>query len=296
MQKKAEENVFFSHKNLWCCHTPVVNFNSKTIEHRTRTGFLTRDNAEKAYEKASRHFPKELAKLKASSPCPFTFTEYLKHWYEKLYVPVSTSGSTKVKYHWIIYHIILPRVTADPLLPYADAEYIENLIESCRNYCASAEYAVYKLLYRILYSAWDQGFLETCLASDITERKEPKSSLRIYTKEQPKLFLNAIHEDPYAHRLEFLLALFCGLRPGDDDDKIRLNQRKPSKYKGLSRFGPEKNLQRINKFMKERPIFYKNLIQMKENFRFYLRCFYCITKVVILQFNSENRTELARNG
>lgn len=86
------------------------------------------------------------------------------------------------------------------------------------------------------------------------------------------------------------------VRGADDDDKIRLNQRKPSKYKGLSRFGPEKNLQRINKFMKERPIFYKNLIQMKENFRFYLRCFYCITKVVILQFNSENRTELARNG
>ena len=82
----------------------------------------------------------------------------------------------------------------------------------------------------------------------------------------------------------------------DDDDKIRLNQRKPSKYKGLRRFGPEKNLQRINKFMKERPIFYKNLIQMKENIRFYLRCFYCITKVMILQFNSENRTELARNG
>lgn len=90
--------------------------------------------------------------------------------------------------------------------------------------------------------------------------------------------------------------LGTGMRIGDDDDKIRLNQRKPSKYKGLSRFGPEKNLQRINKFMKERPIFYKNLIQMKENFRFYLRCFYCITKVVILQFNSENRTELARNG
>lgn len=93
-----------------------------------------------------------------------------------------------------------------------------------------------------------------------------------------------------------ILGLETGMRMGDDDDKIRLNQRKPSKYKGLSRFGPEKNLQRINKFMKERPIFYKNLIQMKENFRFYLRCFYCITKVVILQFNSENRTELARNG
>ena len=93
-----------------------------------------------------------------------------------------------------------------------------------------------------------------------------------------------------------LLVAKTGMRFSDDDDKIRLNQRKPSKYKGLRRFGPEKNLQRINRFMKERPIFYKNLIQMKENFRFYLRCFYCITKVVILQFNSENRTELARNG
>ena len=82
-----------------------------------------------------------------------------------------------------------------------------------------------------------------------------------------------------------LLVAKTGMRFSDDDDKIRLNQRKPSKYKGLSRFGPEKNLQRINKFMKERPIFYKNLIQMKENFRFYRKCFYCITKVVILQFN-----------
>lgn len=89
------------------------------------------------------------------------------------------------------------------------------------------------------------------------------------------------------------IAYHTGMRPGDDDDKIRLNQRKPSKYKGLSRFGPEKNLQRINKFMKERPIFYKNLIQMKENFRFYLRCFYCITKVVILQFNSEKQDRIS---
>lgn len=90
-----------------------------------------------------------------------------------------------------------------------------------------------------------------------------------------------------------LLVAKTGMRFSDDDDKIRLNQRKPSKYKGLSQFGPEKNLQRINKFMKERPTFYKKLIQMKENFRFYLRCFYCITKVVILQFNSEKQDRIS---
>lgn len=125
--------------------------------------------------------------------------------------------------------------------------------------------------------------------------KERTKEMLFWTKEEYMKFIEAVADKPISF-YAFEILYWCGLRMGDDDDKIRLNQRKPSKYKGLSRFGPEKNLQRINKFMKERPIFYKNLIQMKENFRFYLRCFYCITKVVILQFNSENRTELARNG
>lgn len=124
---------------------------------------------------------------------------------------------------------------------------------------------------------------------------EEGKEMLFWTKEEYKLFAEEMMDKPLLY-YAFQLLYWCGIRSGDDDDKIRLNQRKPSKYKGLRRFGPEKNLQRINKFMKERPIFYKNLIQMKENIRFYLRCFYCITKVMILQFNSENRTELARNG
>lgn len=124
---------------------------------------------------------------------------------------------------------------------------------------------------------------------------EEGKEMLFWTKEEYKLFAEEMMDKPLSY-YAFQLLYWCGIRSGDDDDKIRLNQRKPSKYKGLRRFGPEKNLQRINKFMKERPIFYKNLIQMKENIRFYLRCFYCITKVLILQFNSENRTELARNG
>ena len=120
--------------------------------------------------------------------------------------------------------------------------------------------------------------------------------LNFWTKDEYEQFIQGFSSDEEMYRIIFQMLFWLGCRVGDDDDKIRLNQRKPSKYKGLSRFGPEKNLQRINKFMKERPIFYKNLIQMKENIRFYLRCFYCITKVMILQFNSENRTELARNG
>lgn len=125
--------------------------------------------------------------------------------------------------------------------------------------------------------------------------KGKADEMDFWTKEEYLKFIECVKDKPISY-YAFQIFYWCGIREGDDDDKIRLNQRKPSKYKGLRRFGPEKNLQRINKFMKERPIFYKNLIQMKENIRFYLRCFYCITKVMILQFNSENRTELARNG
>ena len=125
--------------------------------------------------------------------------------------------------------------------------------------------------------------------------KSKAEEMDFWTGEEFRKFIDSVMNKRLSY-MAFMTLYWTGMRLGDDDDKIRLNQRKPSKYKGLRRFGPEKNLQRINKFMKERPIFYKNLIQMKENFRFYLRCFYCITKVVILQFNSENRTELARNG
>ena len=122
--------------------------------------------------------------------------------------------------------------------------------------------------------------------------KSKADEMDFWTKQEFKEFLPSMDSKPEA-RMAFLLLYWTGMRIGDDDDKIRLNQRKPSKYKGLSRFGPEKNLQRINKFMKERPTFYKKLIQMKENFRFYLRCFYCITKVVILQFNSEKQDRIS---
>lgn len=130
-----------------------------------------------------------------------------------------------------------------------------------------------------------------CIANKKMGKAKGKE-MQFWTLDEYLKFSEAIKDKPISY-YAFQILYWTGIRCGDDDDKIRLNQRKPSKYKGLSRFGPEKNLQRINKFMKERPTFYKKLIQMKENFRFYLRCFYCITKVVILQFNSEKQDRIS---
>lgn len=75
-----------------------------------------------------------------------------------------------------------------------------------------------------------------------------------------------------------------GMRVGDADGKISLNQQKPSKHAGLRRFGPEKFLQRNNEFMKERPIFYKKPIKTEKDFSTWLRCFYYTTKAVITEY------------
>lgn len=147
------------------------------------------------------------------------------------------------------------------------------------------------LLNEMFKKAMGNGYMLINPCDAVVMPKKVTYEARFLTGQEQEMFLEVAKE--YSHYDIFCACLSFGGRIGDDDDKIRLNQRKPSKYKGLSRFGPEKNLQRINKFMKERPTFYKKLIQMKENFRFYLRCFYCITKVVILQFNSEKQDRIS---
>ena len=185
----------------------------------------------------------------------------------------------------------------------SDIKKYYNYLVDERNLKPSTIDNIHTVLHQVLQIAVDDDFIRNNPSDNVLRELKKahcfqSEKRRALTKPEQELFLNFLKTHPvYEHWYPvFAVMIGTGLRVGDDDDKIRLNQRKPSKYKGLRRFGPEKNLQRINKFMKERPIFYKNLIQMKENIRFYLRCFYCITKVMILQFNSENRTELARNG
>lgn len=171
---------------------------------------------------------------------------------------------------------------------------IQLMVNEAKENSISASRNLLSILKQMLELAYENDLIEKNPAKSVHIKKPKRKSTESMSRKDEKMLLKHISSQQVRDMV--LMMLNTGLRISDDDDKIRLNQRKPSKYKGLRRFGPEKNLQRINKFMKERPIFYKNLIQMKENIRFYLRCFYCITKVMILQFNSENRTELARNG
>ena len=290
---KEKRVVFFEGKS-WYHRTKELQ-DDLTTKYGKKGGFETPEEAEKSYWEYEKRYQKkqrdlQIAKMQKTD---VMLGDYLEYWFENIFSP-RIETTTRMVGAYTLYNLILPSMEADIKLKYISVEYLDALLERVAKICPSAGNKGRELLNIAMKDAAGDKFISYNPMPETKPYPRAKPKVRVLGKEKLKVFLEAASKNPWY--LEILLGLFCGLRKGDDDDKIRLNQRKPSKYKGLSRFGPEKNLQRINKFMKERTIFYKNLIQMKENFRFYLRCFYCITKVVILQFNSENRTELARNG
>lgn len=113
--------------------------------------------------------------------------------------------------------------------------------------------------------------------------QEENKEMSFWTKEEYLKFAEAIMDRPISY-YAFEILYWCGIREGDADGKISLNQQKPSKHAGLRRFGPEKFLQRNNEFMKERPIFYKKPIKTEKDFSTWLRCFYYTTKAVITEY------------
>ena len=290
---KEKRVVFFEGKS-WYHRTKELQ-DDLTTKYGKKGGFETPEEAEKSYWEYEKRYQKKQRNLQIAKmqKTDVMLGDYLEYWFENIFSP-RIETTTRMVGAYTLYNLILPSMEADIKLRYVSVEYLDALLERVAKICPSAGNKGRELLSIAMKDAARDKFISYNPMPETKPYPRAKPKVRVLGKEKLKVFLEAASKNPWY--LEILLGLFCGLRKGDDDDKIRLNQRKPSKYKGLRRFGPEKNLQRINKFMKERPIFYKNLIQMKENFRFYLRCFYCITKVVILQFNSENRTELARNG
>lgn len=287
---KEKRVVFFEGKS-WYHRTKELQ-DDLTTKYGKKGGFETPEEAEKSYWEYEKRYQKkqrdlQIAKMQKTD---VMLGDYLEYWFENIFSP-RIETTTRMVGAYTLYNLILPSMEADIKLKYISVEYLDALLERVAKICPSAGNKGRELLSIAMKDAAGDKFISYNPMPETKPYPRAKPKVRVLSKEKLKVFLEAASKNPWY--LEILLGLFCGLRKGDDDDKIRLNQRKPSKYKGLSRFGPEKNLQRINKFMKERPTFYKKLIQMKENFRFYLRCFYCITKVVILQFNSEKQDRIS---
>ena len=209
------EDVFLSHEHLWSYRTRTVDPNSLTIRSVTHNGILQRSTAETLCEEATRISTKELVELKNANHCPFTFNEYLSYYFYKIYLAYNCSENAIIKNRWIIRNLIDPNITTDPLLHNVDAKYLKDLINACKAYCEGTEYAVAKLLQLFSDDIWKHGEVSCNPAPSPAAYKKPQTTVLLYTSEQLKIFLNAVYSSSCPHRLEFLLALFCGLHTGE---------------------------------------------------------------------------------
>lgn len=217
------------------------------------------------------------------------YREIAREWLE--YSEFRLKESSYAKYRSILNKYLLPAFGNDCISQLTTdrvAELLKNLraqeTETIRKRL-SPQYinGILTVFRETSYYSTSRGFPFPCNFRYLSQKTE-KKECSVFTHEESRRLASYLLEDVDLYKAGILLCFFTGIRLGDADGKISLNQQKPSKHAGLRRFGPEKFLQRNNEFMKERPIFYKKPIKTEKDFSTWLRCFYYTTKAVITEY------------
>ena len=209
MQEQTRTPVFQNSDGTWGHLTKTVNPLIYTIEYGRRTGFSSREEAEESYQRSLASYQDQLSKLKKDRDMPFTFSEYLDYWLNDVCAQGSNGSRTLVQKQWIINLIIQPHLHKDILLGCVTPNYINQILESCQEYCSNGGYYAYKLLHKVLKSAHENAYIPSVDFQEIKRYPEPTRKAVFYSTDQFRKFLaEASKSSCY---LEIQLALFCGL-------------------------------------------------------------------------------------
>lgn len=278
-KSKKYPHAFFE-RNSWHYRTKVLQ-EDYSVKYGKVGGFQTAEEAEQAYRAHMEEFERAKEMRMLSQDKEITLKSYLLYWFESIY-SVRIKGTTRYLSSYVLDTFLMPNIDEKIALKFVSTDYLDRLLMQASRYCESAGNKSRELLYTAMKDAVAVQLLKSNPVKGTQKYPRKKSKIRLPSKSQIKTVLEV--EKNRNWFLEIILGLYCGLRKGDADGKISLNQQKPSNHAGLRRFGPEKFLQRNNEFMKERPIFYKNPIKIEKDFSTWLRCFYYTTKAVITEY------------
>lgn len=221
----------------------------------------------------------------------FTMQELITEWfydYERNLIKSSSAAC----YYAHIYNYIVPclgEYAVEELSEFILQNYFMELYKNGRKKCEGGLSSKtvqdnYMILNNFFKYLKKRGIIKENICSDIRLPKDYNHNVRVLSREEQRAIEREVRKSTYENSFGIIICLYTGIRIGDADGKISLNQQKPSKHAGLRRFGPEKFLQRNNEFMKERPIFYKKPIKTEKDFSTWLRCFYYTTKAVVTEY------------
>ena len=150
--------------------------------------------------------------FKRETGAKYTFLEYLKWWYQEVFIKYAAQNY-QVGYYWCIWSLIEPNLEADIPLNRLEKEYLKRLLKRCCALSESAGPLVYKMLRICLNDAVKDELLLRNPILDLPVIKWKKPKKICYTKEEIYRFLEEASKT--SNYLEILLALLCGLRSGE---------------------------------------------------------------------------------
>ena len=157
-----------------------------------------------------------MKKEKRNETAATTFVNYLESWYQNEYLPNSTSSSTDAYYHWMIFNVIEPSLPdKERAVDDIDAEYLNALLACINQKNENTAASAYRFLRVFIKDRFEPDTGDYELFFQIKKYSVLEKDPVLYTPEQLTCLLSAAKKDNTSHYLEYALALYCGLKPGE---------------------------------------------------------------------------------
>lgn len=158
MQVSLTDYNVFEKNGSWNHIEKKINAKTYAIEYDIKAGFQSKEEASKSYLISEEIYRKAISRIKNLTQNSYTFAEYLQYWHEH-YLTEFTDSSNQLKYFWVIYKIILPKIRRDVLLSMLTDTFVNDLLSECKKYSNSSGEMTYKVLRVILKEAEKSGFI-----------------------------------------------------------------------------------------------------------------------------------------
>ena len=157
-----------------------------------------------------------MKKEKRNEPAATTFVNYLESWYQNKCLSNSTSSSTAAYYYWMIFNVIEPSLPdKERAVDDIDAEYLNALLACINQKNENTAASAYRFLRVFIKDRFEPDTGDYELFFQIKKYSVLEKDPVLYTPEQLTCLLSAAKKDNTSHYLEYALALYCGLKPGE---------------------------------------------------------------------------------
>ncbi len=213
MKRKPQNSAAFFENNPWYHRTKILQ-DDGSIKYSKKGGFATSEEADKSYRRHEDEFKKAYRAyhLAHQINTEVTLKDYLIYWFEEIFSQ-RIETTTRMVGAYAVYDLILPNIEYDIKVRFANAEYLDALLERVAKVSASGGNKGREILNMAMKEAVIGGYIKTNPVTGTKPYKRQKPKITILSKEKIKVLLKASSENNWY--LEILLGLFCGLRKGE---------------------------------------------------------------------------------